>query len=54
MFLGGEVKEEGAVCDAGGRHDRADVRRGETGALELGDGGTHQTLACLQTLGFTR
>ncbi len=48
------MKEEGAVCDARGRHDGADVGRGETGSLELGDGGAHKAFASLKALRFTR
>ena len=54
VFLGGEVEEEGAVRDARGCHDGTDVGRGETRSLELGDGGTHQSLARLKTLRFAR
>ena len=54
VFLGGEVKEEGAVRDARGCHDGADVSRGEPGSLELGDGGAHQPFASLKTLRFAR
>src|SRR5215210_6166192 len=48
MFLGGEVKEKGAMCHAGGCHDRADVSRSETGSLELGDGGSQESFASLE------
>ena len=48
------MKEEGAVRDARGRDDGADVSRGETGSLELCDGGPHQSLASLKTFGLTR
>ena len=54
VFLGREMEEEGAVGDARRSDDRADVCLGHTRALELGDGGSHQSLAGLQTLGFSR
>ena len=47
MFLGGEVKEERAVCDTSRSDDRAHVRFCHPGALELGDRRTHQPFARL-------
>ena len=38
MFLGREMKEESAVCDSGGRNDRADVGVCHAAPFELGDG----------------
>jgi hypothetical protein len=37
VFLGREMKEERAVCDSGGRDDRADVRVCHTAPFEFGD-----------------
>ena len=54
MFLGREVEEEGAVRDAGGGHDGADIGLGHPGPLELGDGGAHQPLPRLQALRLAR
>src|SRR3954465_2144088 len=54
VFLGGEVKEEGSVRDASGCHDGADVSRGGSGSLELGDRSAHQPFASLKTFRFAR
>ncbi len=54
MLLGREVEEEGAVGDSGRGDDRADIGLGHTRSLELGDGGTHQSLPRLQPFGLAR
>src|SRR5689334_6752848 len=54
MFLGGEVEEERAVCNAGGSHYCPDIGGGYPCSFELGDGGTHQAFPCLQALGLAR
>src|ERR1700722_12782811 len=41
VFLGREVKEESAVCDSGGRNDRADVGVCHAAPFELGDCSSH-------------
>ena len=54
MFLGWEMKEESAVCDSGGRNDRADVGVCHATAFELGDSSAQQALPGLQALGLAR